>query len=71
MLMGSISFDDWIESGEVGSDLVLRSSAEVVYWPAETAAPTNMQRLIAHFQALCCDALEVRHVARRVTYKCF
>ena len=71
MLMSSISFDDWIESGEVGSELVLRSCAEVIYWPTETPAPTTMQRLIAHFQALCCDALEVRHVARRVTSKCF
>ena len=70
--MSSISFDDWIESGEVGSELVLQSSAEVTYWPEETAAPTTMQRLIAHFQALCCDALEVRHVAKRLTSKkCF
>lgn len=70
ILMSSISFDDWIESGEVSSELVLQSSAEVSYWPAETAAPSNMQRLIAHHQALCSDALEVRHVQHRnVTFK--
>ena len=67
LLMSSISFDDWIESSEVGSELVLRSSAELSYWPAETAAPSNMQRLLAHYQALCCEALEVRHVSRNVT----
>ena len=69
ILMSSISFDDWIESGEVSSELVLRSSSEVSYWTAETAAPSNMQRLIAHYQALCCDALEVRNVAGHVTVK--
>ena len=69
ILMSSISFDDWIESGEVSSELVLRSSLEVSYWTADTAAPSNMQRLIAHYQALCCDALEVRNVAGHVTVK--
>ena len=67
ILMSSISFDDWIESGELGSELVLQNCAEVRYWPADTAAPSNMQRLIAHYQALCCEALEVRHVHRNVT----
>ena len=70
ILMSSISFDDWIESGELGSELVLQSCAEVSYWPADSAAPSNMQRLIAHYQALCCEALEVRHVHRNVTLIC-
>ena len=60
MIMSAISFDEWIESSEVASNLVLQMSAEVRYWPVETAAPSNMQRLIAHHQALCCEALEVR-----------
>ena len=60
MIMSAISFDEWIGSSEVASNLVLQISAEVRYWPVETAAPSNMQRLIAHHQALCCEALEVR-----------
>ena len=59
-LMNAISFDDWIESSEIVSDIVLQNEAGVEYWPTgSTGAPSNMQMLLAHHQALCCEALKV------------
>ena len=59
-LMTEISFDDWIESSDMNCDIVLQNDAGVEYWPvADSAAPSNMQMLIAHHQALCCQAFEV------------
>ena len=59
-LMGAISFDDWIESSEIVSEIVLQNEVGVEYWPTgSTGAPSNMQMLLAHHQALCCEALKV------------
>ena len=60
--MNEISFDDWIEASEMVCDTVLHNvaGAGVVYWPGtDSAAPSNMQMLLAHHQALCCHAFKV------------
>lgn len=61
-LMNEISFDDWIEASEMVCDTVLHNvaGAGVEYWPGtDSAAPSNMQMLLAHHQALCCHAFKV------------
>lgn len=57
--MNQISFDVWLSGAEISSEKVLNNAAGVEFWPAESAAPSNMQMLIAHHQAVCCDIIKV------------
>ena len=59
VIMNQISFDDWLSGAEISSEKVLNNAAGLEFWPEDSAAPSNMQMLIAHHQAICCDIIKV------------
>ena len=60
-LMVELTVEDWLESVEVKSSVVLESSLAEQIWPEECPPPSNMQMLISHLQHDC------RHLMKNLT----
>ena len=60
-LMVELTVEDWLESVEVKSSVVLESSLAEQIWPDESPPPSNMQMLISHLQHDC------RHLMKNLT----
>jgi len=57
-LMNEITIQEWMDGSDISTEKLLSNTSGVEYWPTDTAAPSNIQMLIAHTQALCCERLK-------------